>query len=124
MSSALFHKPQRYGRTTASGYLFFASSLAMILGYYGRLPARSEYAWVRSSYPDRWVDHVARQTYDTRYEGTGNWPFNTAYGADRVGDGFVTRLTDLRDAERFVRAGIPLAAIAFMNREKKAKVPA
>jgi hypothetical protein len=31
MSSALFHKPQRYGWTTASGYLFFASSLAMVL---------------------------------------------------------------------------------------------
>jgi hypothetical protein len=83
------------------------TSLAMVLGYYGRLPAPSTYRWVKASYADRWVNQVARLTYDHRYEGTGNWPFNTAVGA-RAGDAFVTRLADLRTAERFLRAGIPL----------------
>lgn len=84
------------------------TSLAMVLGYYGRLPAPSAYAWVRKSYADRWVNHLARLTYDRRYRGAGNWAFNTATAATRVTDAFVTRLQDLRTAERFVRAGIPL----------------
>jgi hypothetical protein len=83
------------------------TSLAMVLGYYGRLPAPSTYRWVKASYADRWVNQVARLTYDYRYHGTGNWPFNAAVGA-RAGDAFVTRLADLRTAEPFLRAGIPL----------------
>jgi hypothetical protein len=85
------------------------TSLAMLLGYYGRLPGPASYAWVNRAYADRWVNQVARMTYDYRYDGTGNWPFNTAVGATRVADAFVTRLADLQQAERFLRAGIPLA---------------
>lgn len=84
------------------------TSLAMVLGYYGRLPGPSAYAWVRPSYADRWVNHLARLTYDYRYRGTGNWSFNAATAATRVSDAFVTRLEGLHTAERFVRAGIPL----------------
>jgi hypothetical protein len=84
------------------------TSLAMVLGYYRRLPSASAYAWVNDAYADPWVNHVARLTYDYGYRGTGNWPFNTAVGAGRVADAFVTRLTDLRMAERFLRSGIPL----------------
>jgi hypothetical protein len=88
------------------------TSLSMILGYYHRLPAPADYTW--APYPEAWVNQVARLTYDTAYQGTGNWPFNTAIGAGSVGDGFVTRLPDLRTAERFIRAGIPLAlSISF-----------
>ena len=85
----------------------------MVLGYYHGLPERSEYAWVRRS-PDRFVDHAARMTYDYEYDGTGNWPFNTAYAATYVKSAFVTRLRSLREAERFTKARIPLvASIAF-----------
>ena len=84
------------------------TSLSMVLGYYGRLPDRSTYTWVSSSYPQRFVNSVARSTYDHAYDGTGNWPFNTAYAATRVSSAFVTRLADLRMAERFIRVGIPL----------------
>lgn len=84
------------------------TSLSMVLAYYKRLPPTSSYTWVPTRYTDRWVDHVARLTYDHAYEGTGNWPFNTAYAATRVEQAFVTRLPHLRTAERFVRAGIPL----------------
>jgi hypothetical protein len=84
------------------------TSLSMVLGYYGRLPAPSTYTWVPRSAADRWVDHVARLTYDYSYDGTGNWPFNTAYAATRTGSAFLTRLANLRMAERFIRAGIPL----------------
>ena len=44
----------------------------------------------------------------------GNWPFNTAYAANYSLDTFVTRLDSLRDAEAYIRAGIPLvASVAF-----------
>jgi hypothetical protein len=89
------------------------TSTAMVLGYYGRLPAPSAYAWAGSR-TDPWVDEVARRTYDTAYEGTGNWPFNTAYAASRGLSAFVTRLRSLAEAESFIAAGIPvIASISF-----------
>jgi hypothetical protein len=96
------------------------TSLTMVLGYYDALPSRRAYAWVNRSYPDRVVPHVARMVYDEHLGGTGNWPFNTAYAASRTGTGdggaFVTRLRDLREAERFIAAGIPLvASVAFSS---------
>ncbi|MCW2800832.1 MAG: hypothetical protein JWQ70_2304 [Aeromicrobium sp.] len=88
------------------------TSTAMVMRYFGKGPAASDYSW--STYADSYVDHAARYTFDIRYDGTGNWPFNTAYAARYSLDSFVTRLTDLRDAEAFIKAGIPLvASIAF-----------
>ena len=92
------------------------TSLSMLLGYYGRLPAPGSYAWVAAGDTDRFVDHVARTVYDHGYRGAGNWAFNTAYAANRTGDAFVTRLSSLRDAERFVAAGVPLAASISFSR--------
>lgn len=90
------------------------TSTSMVLGYYGRLPSRKTTAWVGSGHVDPWVDHAARMTYDNAYDGTGNWPFNTAYAAPRAGKAFVTRLRDLRDAEQLVKAGIPpVISVAF-----------
>ena len=92
------------------------TSLSMILGYYKSLPSKTNYSWVSKSYADPWVDHVARVVYDYRYEGAGNWPFNTAYAANLAGSAFVTRLSSLRSAERFIHAGIPLAASISFGR--------
>jgi hypothetical protein len=89
------------------------TSTAMVLGYYGRLPAPSSYGWVGAR-TDPWVDEVARRTYDAAYEGTGNWPFNTAYAASRGLSAFVTRLRSLAEAEALVAAGIPvIASVSF-----------
>ncbi len=91
------------------------TSTSMVLGYYDRLPSPAAYSWVTpSTSPDRFVDHAARMTYDYEYGGTGNWPFNTAYAATHVRHAFVTRLRSLRQAERFIKAGIPVvASVAF-----------
>ncbi|HEY0949527.1 C39 family peptidase [Nocardioides sp.] len=90
------------------------TSTSMVLGYYDALPAPRAYSWVADGHVDPWVDHAARMTYDYDYDGTGNWPFNTAYAAAQTGRAFVTRLRSLREAERFIAAGIPLvASIAF-----------
>lgn len=90
------------------------TSTSMVLGYYDALPRPADYRWVGAGHRDPWVDHAARMTYDYDYDGTGNWPFNTAYAASLAGHAFVTRLRSLREAERYVAAGIPLvASIAF-----------
>lgn len=90
------------------------TSTSMVLGYYDALPGRAAYGWVPKGHPDPWVDYAARMTFDHDYDGTGNWPFSTAYAAPRAGKAFVTRLRSLREAERFIMAGIPLvASISF-----------
>jgi hypothetical protein len=92
------------------------TSLAMMLGYFGVLPAASEYSWVSKSYADPWVDEVARRVFDAGYSGTGNWPFNTAYAATRLPRAMVTRLASLRDVERFIAAGLPVeVSITFAS---------
>ncbi|MDP3893179.1 C39 family peptidase [Nocardioides sp.] len=108
------HSPQ-YG----SGGQAWCSptSTSMVLGYYGRLPKPKQYAWVGAGHADPWVDHAARMTYDHAYRGAGNWPFNTAYAGNQLGatgTAFVTRLRNLREAEDFIAAGIPLVvSISF-----------
>jgi hypothetical protein len=90
------------------------TSTTMVLAYYDSLPPRESYAWVKRPHRNRFVDNAARMTYDYRYEGTGNWPFNAAYAGLNTDHAFVTRMRSLRDAERFIRAGIPVvASIAF-----------
>jgi hypothetical protein len=92
------------------------TSVSMVLGYYGRLPTAEEYAWVKEPHPDRFVDHAARSTYDYRYDGAGNWSFSTAYAATKADHAFVTRLRSLREAERLIKAGIPVVASVRFGR--------
>ncbi len=99
------------------------TSVAMVLAYYRKLPAPSSYSWVRRSYRDRVVDHVARMTFDHGYDGTGNWPFNTAYAARRTGHAFVTRFRSLRGVERFIRAGIPVVTSLSFGRGQLTGAP-
>lgn len=94
------------------------TSTSMVLGYYDALPAESTYRWVGAGHTDPWVDQAARATYDLDYEGTGNWPFNTAFAAGLAGDAFVTRLDSLRAAEQYVAAGIPVVvSVSFTSGE-------
>lgn len=86
------------------------TSVSMVLDHYDALPPRAEYAWTGSGHAAGFVDHAARMSYDHGYDGAGNWPFNTAYATQHVSDAFVTRLRSLREAERFIAAGIPLVA--------------
>lgn len=99
------------------------TSLSMVLGYYRALPSAANYAWVKKAYADPWVDHVARVVYDYGYRGAGNWAFNTAYAANLTGDAFLTRLVNLREAERFIAAGIPLVASITFSRGQLSGAP-
>jgi Peptidase_C39 like family len=90
------------------------TSTSMVLAYWDRGPTPAQYAWVRGAYRQPWVDYAARYTYASGYDGTGDWPFNTAYAGRFHLDAFVTRLRSLRQAAAFVKAGIPLvASISF-----------
>lgn len=99
------------------------TSLSMVLGYYDALPSPANYSWVDPRYADPWVDHVARVVYDYGYRGAGNWAFNTAYAANLTDDAFVTRLGSLREAERFIAAGIPLIASITFSRGELSGAP-
>ena len=57
------------------------TSTAMVMEYWGLGPSAADLAWVDPALADPCVDHAARFTFDAAYDGTGNWPFNTAYAA-------------------------------------------
>ena len=99
------------------------TSTSMVLGYYDALPRPATYDWVPGGHVDPWVDFAARATYDRQYRGTGNWPFNTAYAAQRTGHAFVTRLRSLREAERLIVAGIPVVASISFGRGELSGAP-
>jgi hypothetical protein len=84
------------------------TSTEMVIEYWGRRPREADLAWVPADYPDRTVEYAARHTYDYSYEGTGNWPFNTAYAAEFGLRGHITRLRSLTDLENYIAQGIPV----------------
>lgn len=87
------------------------TSTAMVLGFWKTGPSAADLAaFPGATHADGQVDHAARYTYDWSYQGAGNWPYNTAYAAAYGLEAFVTRLRSLREAERFIEAGIPLVA--------------
>jgi hypothetical protein len=86
------------------------TSTEMVVEYWGKSPSKRDLAWVDPSYTDPQVDFAARYTFDYHYDGSGNWPFNTAYAARFGLDAFVTQLRSLTEAEQFIQAGIPLVA--------------
>lgn len=97
------------------------TSTAMVLRYFKAGPTPSMYSWAKDSHG--FVDHAAAHTYDHRFRGTGNWPFNTAYAGVWGLDAFVTRMYDLREAEAFIKAGIPVVASVAFGRGGLAGAP-
>jgi hypothetical protein len=60
------------------------------------------------------VPTVVNGVWDYRYNGGGNWPFNTAYAASLGLEGRVVRLASLADVEQWTAAGVPvITSIAF-----------
>jgi hypothetical protein len=100
------------------------TSTAMVVRYWGSSyqPTPLEYEWVTnalgSTHADPWVDFTARAVYDYRYNGAGNWPFNAAYAASRGLVGDVSALHNLREAEPYIQAGVPLVASVAWSSNK------
>ncbi|MCG3750401.1 MULTISPECIES: peptidase C39 family protein [Amycolatopsis] len=84
------------------------TSTEMVAEYWGRKPTEQQMDWIPADYQDRSVVYAARGTYDYAYDGTGNWPFNTAYAASLGLRGHITRLHDLNELEDYIARGIPV----------------
>jgi hypothetical protein len=97
------------------------TSTAMVVDYWRAGPPASDYEYVYRDYPfvqHPVVDFTARMVYDYHYQGAGNWPFNTGYAAERGLVTDVTQLHNLREAEAFLKAGIPLIASVAWSSNK------
>ena len=55
------------------------------------------------------VPVAAKSVWDGVYDGSGNWPFNTAYAGSKGLSAHVDRLGNLTQAEAFIKRGVPLA---------------
>jgi len=78
-----------------------ATSTTMVLRRWGGLLHRPE---MESDVPE-----VAANVYDHVMEGTGNWPFNTAYAGSFPGmRAYVARFSDISELEDWIVAGIPV----------------
>ena len=77
------------------------TSLSMVLARWAEVSHRPEM--------DLDVPEVARAVYDRQMDGTGNWPFNTAFAGSFKGmRAYVTRFNDISELETWVAAGIPV----------------
>jgi hypothetical protein len=104
------------------------TSTEMVVEYWGGRPTARQLSWVDPSYADPSVDYAARYTYDWGYQGTGNWPFNTAYaasfgrsGADSAWphlDAMVSRLNSLWELEVLVAAGFPVITSQLFTKQE------
>jgi hypothetical protein len=80
------------------------TSTSMLLAYWSSTLSKSDLLEP--------VPTAADHCFDWLYNGTGNWPFNTAHGAAMGGGalhGIVTRLFSFAQVERLVRADVPVA---------------
>ncbi len=85
------------------------TSTTMLLGYWSQKLGRPELVET--------VPAAAAHTYDTVYQGTGNWSFNTAYASAMAGGalhGLVARFDSFAQVEQLVASGIPVSiSIAY-----------
>ncbi len=88
------------------------TSTSMVMAYWSTMLKKPE---LNQTVPD-----AAKDTYDSTYEGTGNWPFNTAYAGSYGLHAFVTRMYSLSQIEQWVKVGVPIViGIAY----KKGELP-
>jgi uncharacterized protein YvpB len=84
------------------GVLCSPTSVSMILGYWAKKTSKPEL--------DNDVPVVQAGVFDPAWNGTGNWPFNVAFGGSQPGmTGYVTRFRSVQDIEAFVGYGVPIA---------------
>ena len=77
------------------------TSVGMVLSHWANVRKRPD---LRLSVPS-----LAAEVFDPGWDGTGNWPFNTAFAGSFDGiRGYVVRLSDVVELEAFVSAGIPV----------------
>lgn len=82
--------------------------VAMILSY-----------WRRDASPcETGIRRAVGGTYDSVYDGNGNWAFNTAYAASEGFDACVVRFPSLASLEPWLAAGVPVALSVSWNNDE------
>jgi hypothetical protein len=77
------------------------TSVAMVMDFWSETLHRPDLK--------RGVPEIAAGVNDPSWDGTGNWPFNTAYAGSFPGmRAYVTRFDDLSEVEDCIAAGIPV----------------
>lgn len=84
------------------------TSLTMLLAYWAEQTRSPQLAPFVD--PQVVPEIVAPAVYDAAYQGTGNWPFNTAYAAMLGLEGYVVQLGGVGDLGPWLAAGVPLVA--------------
>lgn len=103
------------------------TSTAMVMAYWRAGPPEEDLAALPSDpvfdangRKDPLVDHAAIHTFDLSYDGTGNWPFNTAYAAAYGLDAAVRVYPSLRQLEWWARRQVPtVVSIAWDNTDSR-----
>jgi hypothetical protein len=84
------------------------TTVSMLLAYWAERLHRPDL--------DHDVPEVSKEVYDPNWEGTGNWPFNTAYaGSLDPLRAYVTRLS-LTELEDWIAKGTPVALSVCYNK--------
>lgn len=91
---------RRQGEYEGGGGWCSPTSMSMVLAYWSDKLHRPEL--------NHTVPETAAAINDDVLDGTGNWPFNTAYAGTYPGmRAYVTRLSDISELEDWIEAGIP-----------------
>jgi len=91
---------RRQGEYEGGGGWCSPTSLSMVLAYWSDTLHRPELNYT--------VPETAAAINDAVLDGTGNWPFNTAFAGELPGmRAYVTRLDDITELEDWIVAGIP-----------------
>ncbi|MGI8699867.1 MAG: C39 family peptidase [Nocardioidaceae bacterium] len=106
------------------------TSTEMVVEYWGEGPTHKQLrqlpldpAFDRHGRKDGAVDWAAIHTFDKNYDGTGNWPFNTAYAAHYGLDASVRQYDSLNALEYWVKRGVPtVVSIAWNNNSKNQRM--
>jgi hypothetical protein len=81
------------------------ASLAMVLSHWAKILNRPELNLT--------VPQAAAAVFDSEFNGTGNWSFNTAFAGSFTGmRAYVTRFDDISEIEDWIAAGIPVVLSA------------
>jgi hypothetical protein len=93
------------------------TSLSMVLWHWSNELNRPEI--------NKDVPEVQQHVFDSVYDGAGNWPFNTAYAGSFAGmRAYVTRMTGIEDAERWIAKGLPvICSVAYSITQGKPLSP-
>jgi hypothetical protein len=77
------------------------TTVSMLLGYWAETLKRPKI--------DHSVPEIAAAVYDSQWQGTGNWPFNTAFAGSIDGiRAYITRLSDVSELETWISHKIPV----------------